>query len=338
MRKFRAILILLYLVLVTTNFLSFAAYARCPGECEDQGGTAQESLVPFEVRSRIVGSSKVPTQKPVVLKRNILPTAPGASAPPKRIRLSDPQVVKISEIPQIVVLSNRDLNRIVCAAGEFEGQGLVTSKEKGIDVEILEDRRNAFVKLPVTEVDSPEGKSIKFLTQPFELYALCGGTVYTLIVKPKNVSAQTVILQGSSEKERLKKNLDLFKGQREAERVCSLVKMAFLDDIPASFKQKMLPQKPLHVFSNLKIVPYREILVKGIGLRLREYFLYPLASNLHLDPQDFARKEFFRGEPKGVFLSTLSPAPGESARLFVVESVVKPFVPKFFPFGGYREP
>lgn len=316
--------------------IPIAAYAGCPGGCGDSNGT--RPLSPFEVDSQIVGTSKAPAQKSVALKHRITATVLGASAPPKKIRLSEPQVVKIPELPQVVVLSNRDLNRIVCSSGEFQVQGIVSSKEKGIDVAILEDRRNAFVKLPVTEIDSPAGRSVKYLTEPFELYALCGESVYTLIVKPQNTSAQTVILQGSSEKESLKKNLDLFKGQREVERVCSLAKMAFLDDIPASFKQKMLPQKPLDIFIDLKIVPYREILVKGIGLRLREFFLYPRASNLHLDPEDFARKEFFKGEPKGIFLSTLSPSPGEPARLFVVESVVKPFVPKFFPFGGFHEP
>ncbi len=317
---------------------SLTVYAGCPGKCENLNDI--QSISPFDVSSQIVNTSE--TSKKIFKKHpipnpKILPAPLETSFPPKKIALSDPQVVKISELPQIVILSNRDLNRIVCAAGEFEGQGLVTSREKGIDVEILKDHKNAFVKLPVTKIDTPDGSSIKYFTEPFELYALCGGNVYTLIVKPKNTSAQTVILQGSSEKEELKKNLDIFRGQREAEQICSLVKMAFLDDIPASFKQKMLPQKPMNLFSNLDVVPYREILVKGIGLRLREYFLYPKVSNLHLNPSDFARKEFFKGLPRGVFLSALTPTASEPVRLFIVESVVKPFEPKFFPFGGLRE-
>ena len=324
------IICLTFLIFFLTTFIFAECHAKCPENCGEQ----YDPL--FEVNSQPVGKtnnqSVAPEQKSI-----INPSVFKKSGPSKKISLAEPQVVKIAEIPQMVVLSNRDLNRIVCAAGEFEGQGLVTSKEKGIDVAILEDRHNAFVKIPITEIDSPQGKTVEYVTEPFELFALCGGTVYTLIVKPKDVSSQTVILQASTEKEALKKNLDLFKGQREAERVCSLAKMAFLDDIPASFEQKRLPQKPLNVFSNLKIVPYREILVKGIGLRLREYFIYPLDPNVHLAPEDFARKEFFQGIPKGVFLSSLRPSPDEPARLFVVESVLKPFTPRMFPFGGTRE-
>ena len=330
MKKFCFLLLML-------TCLPFTTLAGCPGGCGNSDFVRASS--PFDVRSQIIKDSHSPHKAtyaaPISTKPKVLPTI-GSSSLPKKIELAEPQVVKIAEIPQMVTLSNRDLNRIICAAGEFEGQGLVASSEKGIEVQILDDRRNAFVKLPITVIDTPDGSTTKYLTEPFELYALCGDTVYTLIVKPRNISAQTVILQGSSEKERLKQNLDLFRGQREAERVCSLVKMAFLDDIPSSFQQKKLNQKPLNLFANLKIVPYREILVKGIGLRLREYFLYPQITNIHLDPRDFARKEFFKGVPRGVFLSTLSPTPGEPARLFVVESVVKPFAPKFFPFGELR--
>jgi len=112
-----------------------------------------------------------------------------------------------------IVLSNRDVNRIVCPGGTIEGYQY--SEEKGAIVSNAGSQ--AFIKFQFEEA----GGEASYVTTRNEFYIFCEGTTYTLIADPRNVVAQTVFLvAGSGGKAAT--NAALFEGLPEEERAVSI--------------------------------------------------------------------------------------------------------------------
>jgi len=214
-----------------------------------------------------------------------------------------------------VLMSNRDINRVVCEVGPIKD--VVFSKEKGISVKI--DGNNAFVKFLING-DTLTGKK-KYATVPSEFYVVCGsaGDVYTLVASPKNIPAQTIFL--TSPRKNLDKNLSLFKGVPFEDTVVSLIKDTYTDKIPDSFTVKSV-NRVINIFRNINVFWKQIVRVDGQGLELKEYdlTLKPSAPENEMSIQE---KNFLlpalAQNPVGISLEHLTLKKNQVTRLFIVE-------------------
>lgn len=218
------------------------------------------------------------------------------------------------DISTKVMMSNRDINRIVCESGPIKD--VVYSKEKGIDVKI--DGDNAFVKFVMK--GDPDTGNVSYATIPSEFYVVCGDSdVYTLIASPKNIPAQTISL--ASPGKHLKKNLSLFKGVPFEDTIVSLIKDAYRDNIPDSFTVRPI-NRQLNVFRYIGVLLKREVSVDGDGLLLKEYALTlkPTApeNEMRVTEKNFLVPELAQ-KPVGISLDHLLLKKGRAVRLFIVE-------------------
>jgi conjugal transfer pilus assembly protein TraK len=221
----------------------------------------------------------------------------------------------LPEVATKVLLSNRDVNRIICMNGPIKD--IIYSKEKGITVKT--NGNNAFVKFLISR-DPATGDFI-YTKIPSELYVVCGSdsTVYTLITVPRDIPAQTVQL--ISHKKEIKKNLSLFEGIPFEKKVLLLVKDAYRDKIPESFTVKVL-NRPLNIFRDIDISLKRQIIADGEGLGLKEYVLTlrptSTKTQMHLEEKFFLLPELAQ-KPVGIALEHMTLQKGRVSRLFIVE-------------------
>jgi len=218
------------------------------------------------------------------------------------------------ETPAKVLLSNRDVNRIICMDGPIKD--VVFSQEKGINIKI--SGSNAFVKFLITR-DPLTGNPV-YTRIPSELYVVCGdNTVYTMIALPRDIPAQELELH--SAKPKIKKNLSLFEGVPFERKVLMLVKDAYLDQIPDSFTVK--PQnRTLNIFRNINVLLRRAVIAEGEGLSLKEYVLtlkpQSERTEMRLKEQYFLLPELAQN-PVGISLEHMILRKGTPVRLFIVE-------------------
>jgi len=214
-----------------------------------------------------------------------------------------------------VLMSNRDINRIICESGAIKD--VVYSREKGIDVKI--DGDNAFVKFLINGNTATGG--ISYATVPSEFYVVCGtaGDVYTLVASPKNIPAQTISL--TSPRKNLDKNLSLFKGIPFEDMVVSLIKDAYTDKIPDSFTVKPV-NRSVNVFRDVDVFLKRKVIIDGEGLILNEYdlTLKPSAPETEktVEEKNFLVPELTQN-PVGISLEHLTVKKEHPTRLFIVE-------------------
>jgi len=83
------------------------------------------------------------------------------------------------EMPTIVQLSNRDINRIVCSGPMSD---LIFSEEKGVTGHFAGN--NAFIKFKAEELNG----LLTYAETPSELFVVCNGAVYTLIADNKQLA------------------------------------------------------------------------------------------------------------------------------------------------------
>lgn len=225
----------------------------------------------------------------------------------------------VEAMPDIVTsadLSNRDVNRIICPAGQ-PVKDVVYSQEKGVTVKI--DGNNVFVKFLIKK-DPATGENI-YITKPVEMYVVCGneGAIYTLIFRPRNISARSVRLVGDTQ--RIKKNLSLFKDMPIEQAVIMMVKKVYVDEVPESFTIKKVNLR-LDVFKDIDVVFNRVVVAEGEGIRLKEYVIQ-LKTSYSKDRMKVLEKYFLIPDlaqnPVGIALETLTLVKGKPTRLFVVE-------------------
>jgi len=236
------------------------------------------------------------------------------SNPNIRKYLSNAHVVVLPEVTTKVLMSNRDVNRIVCLNGPVKD--VVFSQEKNMQVKIK--GKNVFVKYLFAK-DPVTGETI-YSKIPSELYVICGNNVvYSLITLPANIPAQEVQLY--SKEDKIKKTLSLFKGMPLENKVVMLIKDAYTDTIPDYLTVKRF-NRPLNLFQDINITLRRTVTAEGEGLKLKEYVLSlkPQAKKpmMRLKEQFFLIPELAE-HPIGISLSDLLLRKGSSVRLFIVE-------------------
>jgi len=230
----------------------------------------------------------------------------------------------VEVMPEIVAnvdFSNRDVNRIMCPAGQ-PVKDVIYSQEKGVTVKI--DGNNVFVKFLIKK-DPATGKNI-YIKKPVEMYVVCGnkGTIYTLIFNPRKISARSVRLIGDTRK--IKKNLSLFKDMPIEKAVIMMVKKIYVDDVPDSFTIRKVNLR-IDVFRDIDVVFNRVVVAEGEGIRLKEYVVQ-LKRSYKKDRMKVLEKYFLVPElaqnPVGIAFETLTLVKGKPTRLFVVENRFDP--------------
>jgi len=128
-----------------------------------------------------------------------------------------------------LMLSNTDVNRIVCLQGDVEY--VYTSKEKGVVTEIRGDE--LYVKFKAL-LDQQTGK-LKRIRTPTEFYVRCAGETFSFIAKPRRIPSRTVYLK--SLKQKVKPPEDLMKKDSLTSALVEVIRSVFLGRIPPSWEK-----------------------------------------------------------------------------------------------------
>lgn len=203
----------------------------------------------------------------------------------------------LPEVSTQVVLSNRDVNRLVCESGKAVKP--VYSTEKPVEVKVGSDRRSFWVKFKYLA----EGGTNHYYAEPTELFLTCGNSVFELIALPKYENPHKVLL-GSDTKNRIKDNQALF-GSLSLEEAAVTLSTKMITDgsnngagLPESFE--VVPQKgnwSHNVFDSrgrqipIEVRKERDVLVDGTGLRGSQYTIRAL-SNVTLTETMFLNSQF----------------------------------------------
>lgn len=188
----------------------------------------------------------------------------------------------LPEISTQVVLSNRDVNRLVCESGEATKP--VFSTEKPLEVGVSEDRRSFWVKFKYLA----EGGVNHYYSEPTELYLTCGKTTFELIVLPKYENPHKILL-GTDTKEKINDNQSIFGSLALEEAAVTLSTKIIADgaggkSLPESFE--VLPVNTSwrqNIYdSRGRLMPIelrhdRDVLVEGTGLRASQYTIRALS-------------------------------------------------------------
>lgn len=163
-----------------------------------------------------------------------------------------------------VDVSNMDVNRFVCP---YPITDVVFSQEKGIIVKVTD--RNAFLKLPVLvkTVDGVETER-KYYSEKSEIFIMCGGNVYTLILQPSKIQAQTIYLTDT--KGDMKQSYEYVKNNRYEDLVLNLINAIANDR----------PEKGFAIKKVFKDYQYKNIdftlskIMVGGGFKVKEFVIY----------------------------------------------------------------
>lgn len=218
-----------------------------------------------------------------------------------------PQTVLPGQATQ-VVLSNQDVNRVVCLPGDIDGYKY--SEEKGAKVEDIGSE--AFIKFIIERM----GDEFTFVTSRNEFYFICDGVTYTLLSHPTGVPAQTIFLAGG----RIgaaEKNAAKFKPMSEEERAVSITLGMLRDDIPPTFRVE--PSNQIYnrtVLDRMDVRVRREVFIEGTDYYAREYLIRARAK-VDLDERQFLA-QYFGSSIYAVTLEKLTLNAGEVGRVVIV--------------------
>jgi len=218
--------------------------------------------------------------------------------------------VILPEVVTPVQMSNRDMNRIVCTSGDINDAYF--SAEKGVTVK--NEGSSSYVKFLI----KPDVYGQQYVVARTELYVVCDGDVYTLMVSPRDIPGQTVRLS-SGRRNSIGKNVELLGGLAEEERAVNLTMGALQDDIPSSFE--VVESKTLvwinHIFRDISVAKRREIQVEGFDLYLTEYGV-KAKRDITLNETLFLNT-FFGNTIFAVTLDNQNLKKGQVARAFIIE-------------------
>lgn len=196
-----------------------------------------------------------------------------------------------------VVLSNRDINRLVCESGEAVKP--VFSEEKPVVVSVSRDRRSFYVKFKYLA----QGGVNHYYSEPTELFLTCGTSTFEIIALPKYDNPHKVLL-GSDTKDRIKDNQTLF-GSLSLEEAAVTLSTKMISDTNSSGKG--LPESfeviakrgdwIRNVYDSrgrqipVEVRKERDVLVDGTGLRGTQYTIRAL-NNVQLTETMFLNTKF----------------------------------------------
>lgn len=209
------------------------------------------------------------------------------------------------EVATPVEMSATDANRIVCADVI---EDVVFSKEKGLSIHYT--KKDAFLKFQIVK----EGENLIYATTPAEVFVVCKEAVYRIVAIPKRIPSATVrLLPGRSDQ--IKANRSLMMGLPFEEKVLTLVRWVYTDEIPESFTVKHSKER-IDLFRDIDLTLIRTVSAEGEGLSVREFVARATAARVELTEKDFLR---VATKPVAITVDRFSLTAGESARILIVE-------------------
>lgn len=215
--------------------------------------------------------------------------------------------------PATITLSNQDVNRIHCTSGDINDA--FYSEEKGI---ILQNNgADSFVKFDVVV----RGDKREYVSTRNELYITCNNEVYTLLVNPQPMPAQTVHLI-SRTKKTLEENISALNGIPEEDRAVNLSIAALKGKLAQQYGVKKRAAHKTAMVLGVRVKQVSGHHVLGSGLIVDEYQL----TNETVDDQLLREPNFLRPEfGQSIYAVTLDPLilrQGEAGRLIIVRREV----------------
>lgn len=220
------------------------------------------------------------------------------------------------EVTTAIEMSSTDVNRIICPVTSNE-VNVIHSTEKGMITKVVEN--NVFVKFSIVKKKEGPNEELIYRDSPAELYVVCGGEVFSMIVIPKQIPTQTVKLSTGT-KDRIKENIEMMSGMPLEEKIIKMIQAAYKDDIPSTFTVEDR-RTDMGLYEDVSVVLRRVISADGTGLRLLEYDVRAVGSNeIHVNETTFMRPELAGRIPLAIALEehTITERP---SRLFVVQVV-----------------
>ena len=130
------------------------------------------------------------------------------------------------EIPTEVVVSDHDINRLVCPG---QMNDLIFSKEKGLIGHF--SGNSAFIKFTI---EDSEGE-YTYASEPCELFVVCDNIVYSLIIIPEDIPSVTRRL-ASPKGKTFKKNIAHYKNLPLEKQALQIIREAYNDNYPTSYR------------------------------------------------------------------------------------------------------
>jgi len=213
----------------------------------------------------------------------------------------------IPEIGMKAVVSNSDVNRIACKSPIKD---IIFSPEKGLKAQV--SGNNVFVKFQAKVL----GTETLYAQQPVDIYVVCGGNTYNIMLVPEGVTSQTIRLD-SGKTERVQKNASLFEGQPFEKQIRTLINYGFIEDFPESFQVTDEKDVDIPAYKGLITSLRRTVRIEGEGLLLKEFTAIS-DKNRELTERMFLNPKFSKN-PVAIGLEKLKVKKNEPIRVFVVE-------------------
>lgn len=217
-----------------------------------------------------------------------------------------------------VNLSNRDVNRLHCINGDMND--VFYSEEKGLLVQ--NEGENAYVKFIVKVT----GDERDYVQDRNELYVTCAGKVYTLLVTPMDIPAQTIDLLDQSANS-MEANIALLGPLQEEDRAVKLTVDALNGQLQKLYAVKSIHEPASILWRNniIQGAAVRQVAsqkVLGLGFAVDEYHV-KLTSSLPQPLDEKALLQRYFGD--AIFAITLDPVkliPNRITRAIVIRKAV----------------
>lgn len=212
-----------------------------------------------------------------------------------------------------VMVSARDVNRIRCPQPI---EHVEYSKEKPGVVKAVGN--DLFVKFLVRREAGVE----TLTSTPLDMHIVCGGDVYTLILRPREQDSTTIRL-GSSARKALQEVTKEWGALPLEEKVKKLTLAVYRNEVPSTFARSMItgedPRFNVRLFKDVEVIGKQEVDARGTGLRAVEYALIAHKA-VTFNERDFLTQEM--GDVVGVTIHPLTIEKDGIARLIVVQRSV----------------
>jgi len=212
------------------------------------------------------------------------------------------------EIPVMVEMSNRDVNRIVCPG---QMNDLIFSQEKGLTGHF--SGTNAFIKFKIKE----QGEEYVYADTPSELFVVCSDTVYTLLVTPRDIPSVTLRL-ASPQGDTFKENIAHYRNLPLEKQALQIIREAYDGTYPSSYRVSA-PDIQLNLSPDLAIQLLQSVEVDGVGLRLRKYRAQSLKQEAVVMDESLFLSPLVSSSILAVAVEEHTLAPGGTTMVYVVE-------------------
>lgn len=212
-------------------------------------------------------------------------------------------LVKSTDGYTFVDISLKDISRIHC---ESEIESTVYSKEK--QIEIKTSGRDAFVKI-LPKMDNLKNKLL-YEDIPRELFVSCGGEVFSLVLVPKDIPSQTVILRNTISDIKKAGNYEIADSYEKT--IMKLIQSAYLEVPPDGYTVRHINASSKN-FKEIDLIEMYEY--SGLRYAVTTYYI-TAKQDIELKEKNFV---YLMGNDVAA-VAILKPTlkQGESTRMFIV--------------------